>query len=103
MDRRWPTTARHQPARSFLLTLREQRDELVKEISPAFAVLVGIALLLFLRPGTQFVAALGHAQLSPLVAFGGQRELDEHRVAGHGLLVPWMVPAERKTSRGVDC
>ena len=61
---------------------------------PSIPVLVGITLLLRVGPGEQLVAAFDHAKTGPLVALGRQRELHQHRVAGHRLLPAGMVPAE---------
>src|ERR1019366_4495035 len=100
--RRWPTKAHHRSAPSPRSALREHAGEAVQVLGPAAPVLVGIALLLRIRPGAQLVTAFGHTKTGPLVALGRQRELDEHRVAGHRLLPPGMVPAEREASRRID-
>src|SRR5260370_34027225 len=102
MGRRWPTTAHHRPAPSSRSALREHAGEAVEVLGPAAPVLVGIALLLRLGPGAQLVTAFDHTQTGPLVALGGQRELDEHRVAGHRLLPAGMVPAEREARRRIN-
>src|SRR6266566_3603948 len=68
--------------------------EAIQVLGPAAPVLAGIALFLRVGPGEQLVAAFDHAKTGPLVALGCQRELDEHRVAGHRLLPAGVVPAE---------
>ena len=55
-------------------------------VAPAALVLAGIALFLRVGPAEQLMAAFDHTKTGPLVALGCQRELDEHRVAGHRLL-----------------
>src|ERR1700744_5376273 len=98
MGRRRQTTVRRRPGWSLLAA---HVRELVQEIAPAFAVLIGVALLLRLRPRAQLVAALGHAQAGPPVALGGQRELDELGVPWPGLLPRGKVPAEGQAARRV--
>ena len=48
------------------------------------------------------MAAFDHAKPGPFGIFGRQRELDEHRVAGHRFLAAGMVPAEREAGGRVD-
>src|SRR5579875_2730539 len=102
MGRRWLTTARRRPAWSSGAVLRDHAGEAVKELAPAVTVLAGVARLLRVGPVAQFVAAFGHPEPGPFAAFPGQRELDQHRVAGHRLLVAGMVPAEREAVRRID-
>ena len=41
-----------------------------------------------------FLAAFDHAKTGPPVSLGRQRELDQHRVSGHRLLLALVIPAE---------
>jgi hypothetical protein len=75
--------------------------EAIQELGPPARMLVGITLLFCVGPVAQFMTALGHSKTSLLVAHGCQRELDEHRIAGHWFLPAGIVPAERQASRWI--
>src|ERR1017187_80859 len=98
--RRWPTTTGHQPAPSSR-RLCQDAHKAIQELGPPAGMLVGITLLFCVGPVAQFMTALGHSKTSLLVAHGCQRELDEHRIAGHWFLPAGIVPAEREASRWI--
>jgi hypothetical protein len=65
-------------------------------------MLLGLAVLLAVRPCVQLVATLDHAQ-SSACAFVYQREPDQHRVAGCWLVAGGMIPAEREAGWWLNC